>query len=121
MLIAQNDRHRPNVLNDTYQGEKIYATSDLVRLTKTRDGNTLVQVVGRLDDQIMHATGEKTNPGPLQSIISMDPLVCGALYFGRERHQVGVLIELSRVTGVEESSLDKLRDSVWPAVQKGED
>lgn len=34
----------------------------------TRKG--LWKVVGRVDDQIMHSTGEKTNPGPLGEYLS---------------------------------------------------
>ena len=52
-----------NVKNITMDGRSGYATSDLLRPHPTKPG--LWKIVGRKDDQIMHSTGEKTNPGPL--------------------------------------------------------
>lgn len=55
------DYYRPSVFTDAEQG--IYATSDMIEFHPTRKG--FFKVVGRVDDQIMLSTGEKTNPGPL--------------------------------------------------------
>lgn len=52
-----------NVINTTIDGKGGYATSDLLSPHPSKPG--LWKVVGRTDDQIMHSTGEKTNPGPL--------------------------------------------------------
>lgn len=53
----------------------------------------------------------------------MDPLISGALYFGRGKQQVGVLIELSKSNEIElgdEAAVAKSRNAVWPSIQKGE-
>lgn len=52
MLIASTSHYSPNVFNDVHEGEKVYATSDLVEKVE-RGGNIYVKVVGRLDDQII--------------------------------------------------------------------
>jgi hypothetical protein len=49
--------------------------------------------VGRADDVIILASGEKTVPAPMESVILSCPLVQGTVMFGRERNQVGVLVE----------------------------
>ena len=51
------------MINTTIDGKNGYATSDLLVPHPTKPG--FWKVVGRTDDQIMHSTGEKTNPGPL--------------------------------------------------------
>ncbi|KAI9573098.1 putative non-ribosomal peptide synthetase [Boletus coccyginus] len=53
----------------------------------------LDESVGRADDVIVLASGEKTVPAPMESIITSSPLVQGVVMFRRERHRVGVLIE----------------------------
>lgn len=39
------------------------------------------------------ASGEKTVPAPMEAIINSSPLLQGAVVFGRERNQIGVLVE----------------------------
>jgi acyl-CoA synthetase (AMP-forming)/AMP-acid ligase II len=39
------------------------------------------------------ADGEKTVPGPIESVLLAHPRIMGAVVFGRERNQTGVLIE----------------------------
>lgn len=72
---------------------------------------------------LVDSTGEKTNPGPLQEIIELDPLVSAAIYFGRERAQVGVLIDPSPASAIDvkdEAAVAKLRNEIWPSIKKGE-
>jgi hypothetical protein len=49
----------PNVINTTVDGMEGYATSDLLLPHPTRPG--WWKVFGRVDDQIMHNTGEKVS------------------------------------------------------------
>lgn len=54
MLIGEKDGHySPNVFNDTFEGQRVYASGDLVTVTQEDDGRELIQIVGRIDDQIM--------------------------------------------------------------------
>ncbi len=53
----------PNVVNYEVNGQPAYDTNDIVVEHPTKKG--WWRIYGRADDQIMHSTGEKTNPGPL--------------------------------------------------------
>lgn len=55
--------YSPNAINTTIDGVEGYHFSDIISPHPSRKG--LWKIVGREDDQIMHSTGEKTNPGPL--------------------------------------------------------
>lgn len=63
ILSKKNEHYTPNVINTQMDGIDGYATSDLLSPHPTKP--RFWKVVGRTDDQIMHSTGEKTNPGPL--------------------------------------------------------
>ena len=72
--------------------------------------------VGRADDVITLASGEKTVPAPMESIIGSSPLVQGVVMFGRERNQVGVLIEprTEHPTDVNnEKTVAEFTDQIW--------
>lgn len=102
--------HIPSVFND--KENRVYRTSDLVELHPTRKG--FFKVIGRTDDQLMLSTGEKTNPGPMESVIRGHPDVKNAIYFGRGRFHNGVLIELNRAKRLESNAdLSAARDLVW--------
>ncbi|KAL0574371.1 hypothetical protein V5O48_007572 [Marasmius crinis-equi] len=81
----------PHLTNTTIDGVEAYATSDLVVSHPTKPG--MWKVFGRRDDQIVHSSGEKTNPCPLESILQQDPSIRSAIMFGSGQFQVGVLLE----------------------------
>ncbi|KAG6878149.1 hypothetical protein C0993_011567 [Termitomyces sp. T159_Od127] len=96
-----------------------YATSDLWRPHPTKNG--LWKVVGRIDDVIVHSSGEKTVPAPMEAIIISDPLVRGAVVFGRERDHTGILIEPEPERGIDvtdHSQLASLRNKLWPTIEE---
>ena len=106
----------PAVFTDTKK--RIYRTNDLVEMHPTR--KNFFKVVGRADDQLMLSTGEKTNPGPLESAINGCPLVRAALYFGRGRFQNGVLVELcpgNIINPADTAAVRKFRNSIWDFVE----
>ncbi|KAF7293886.1 Acetyl-CoA synthetase-like protein [Mycena chlorophos] len=92
---------------------KGYATKDLFERHPTKPH--LYRIVGRLDDVLIMANGEKTVPGPMEDIITASPLVAGAVMFGRERNQVGVLIEPARPVAPE--SVPEFRNAIWGVVE----
>ncbi|KAG9118738.1 hypothetical protein FRC07_006609, partial [Ceratobasidium sp. 392] len=131
VLIPQNDedgtfelimmctpRHVPFVINYHAKGESGYATKDLVLPHPTKHG--LVKFVGRVDDQIVLANGEKTNPVPMEAEIIKCPIVRAAVVFGRERNQTGVLIEVedSKLDSVSGANSDNAVEQVWPFIEK---
>ncbi|KAJ7242075.1 hypothetical protein C8J57DRAFT_1368382 [Mycena rebaudengoi] len=65
----------------------------------------LWKVFGRLDDQIMHSTGEKTNPVPLEAILLKDARIKFAIMFGRGKFHAGP------------EWLD-FRRQIWPTVEE---
>ncbi|KAJ7855599.1 hypothetical protein B0H14DRAFT_3645801 [Mycena olivaceomarginata] len=56
-------------------------------------GYSTKDLVGRLDDVLTLANGEKAVPGPMEDIMDASPYIACAIMFGRERNQVGVLVE----------------------------
>ena len=42
---------------------------------------------------IVLVSGEKIVPAPMESIIGSSPMVQGVVMFGRQRNQVGILVE----------------------------
>ncbi|KAJ7245421.1 hypothetical protein C8J57DRAFT_1082265 [Mycena rebaudengoi] len=91
LVMVSNVFCRPSVLNTKIGGSDAYATSDLLVPHPSKPGYW--KIFGRTDDQIMHNTGEKTNPGPLESILNQDPHVLSSVMFGRGQFQAGVLVD----------------------------
>jgi hypothetical protein len=70
---------------------------------------------------LMHSTGEKTVPGPMQEAIMIDPRVKGAIMFGRDRDRPGVIIEPSAEVKVDlndEKNVVQLRNELWYVYQR---
>lgn len=62
----------------------------------------------------MLSTGEKTNPGPMESIIRGHPDIKNAIYFGRGRFHNGILIELNQTLSItNDADLSMIRNRVW--------
>ncbi|KIK64285.1 hypothetical protein GYMLUDRAFT_94733 [Collybiopsis luxurians FD-317 M1] len=112
-----HDKHHPAIEN--LPELKGYATSDLLvpHPTDLRKW----KIVGRLDDVIIHSSGEKTIPGPMETIITATPLLYGAVMFGRERSQTGILVEPSpneKVDVTDPVQVAAFRNSLWPLVDE---
>jgi thioester reductase-like protein/acyl-CoA synthetase (AMP-forming)/AMP-acid ligase II len=98
---------------------KGYATSDLFIKHPTVEG--LWKIVGRIDDVLVLSSGEKTVPAPMESKISANPYVNGAVMFGRGRNQVGILIEPRAGCEVDvddHKQLAEFRNRVWSEVEE---
>ncbi|KAF8990609.1 hypothetical protein BDQ17DRAFT_1433645 [Cyathus striatus] len=121
-VMVSNPYCIPSVLNTKINGVDSYATSDL--FTPHPDKPGYWKIYGRTDDQIMHNTGEKTNPGPLENILNQDPHVTASVMFGRGNFQAGVLIDPKPEFNFDpqnEKELEKFRNSIWPTVQRMND
>ncbi|TIA90798.1 hypothetical protein E3P99_01418 [Wallemia hederae] len=103
----QSEMHAPSVTN--MPGG--YNTGDLVERHPTKAN--LIKVVGRSDSQIILASGEKTNPEPIERTIGASPLVSGCVMFGRQRIANGILIQ--PVDSVEDTSA--FVDQLWPSIE----
>ncbi|KAF7303443.1 Acetyl-CoA synthetase-like protein [Mycena indigotica] len=94
-----------------------YATKDLFERHPTKPH--LYRIVGRLDDVLIMANGEKTVPGPMEDILTASPFIAGAVMFGRERNQIGVLVEPSRPVNTQDpAALGEFRNLIWPVVEE---
>ncbi|EIW84433.1 acetyl-CoA synthetase-like protein [Coniophora puteana RWD-64-598 SS2] len=117
-VIVPSEFSVPCVFNTTVNGVPAYATSDLLSPHPTKAG--LWKVFGRTDDQIMHSTGEKTNPGPLESILNQDENIMSSVMFGRGKFQAGVIIDpvpKAQFDPTNEAKLAEFRNLIWPTVE----
>lgn len=89
-----------------------YATSDIWRRHSSKPD--LWQFVGRLDDMITLSTGEKVIPMPMENILLEDHRIQGALAFGQQHHQIGMLIEPSG----EPKDTELFINEIWLTIDK---
>ncbi|KAJ6591051.1 hypothetical protein DFH09DRAFT_891898, partial [Mycena vulgaris] len=110
------ENYQPTVENlDDVRG---YATSDL--FVNHPEKKHLWKPVGRIDDVIVHTSGEKTVPAPMEDIVTSSPYVAGAVMFGTERVQAGILIETISSLQIDvqnASQLAELRNKIWPVIE----
>ncbi|KIM36904.1 hypothetical protein M413DRAFT_31301 [Hebeloma cylindrosporum] len=95
-----------------------YATSDLFQPHPTKD--YLWKIVGRVDDVVIHSSGEKTVPGPMEDIIMSSPHLIGAIIFGRAHDQAGLLVEPKSTYAInvkDEAEVARFRNLIWPIVE----
>ncbi|EEB98510.1 hypothetical protein MPER_01965 [Moniliophthora perniciosa FA553] len=120
LVLLATPFNNPSVINTKIRGEDAYATSDLIVPHPTKEG--LWKVYGRCDDQIMHSSGEKTNPGPLESILNQDPLVQSSVIFGRGQFQAGALIQPAKEwqfdPEMDQDRVGEFRNKIWPTVER---
>ncbi|KAJ7325472.1 hypothetical protein DFH08DRAFT_886685 [Mycena albidolilacea] len=119
LVMVSNVFCKPAVLNTQVGGIESYATSDLLMPHPTKPGYW--KIFGRTDDQIMHNTGEKTNPGPLENLLNQDPHVLTSVMFGRGRFQAGVIVDPKpafKFDPADSVKLAEFRNKIWPTVAK---
>ncbi|KAJ3532133.1 hypothetical protein NM688_g7469 [Phlebia brevispora] len=122
LVLLPNAYQCPSIMNCEIDGKGAYNTNDVLAPHPTKPGYW--KIFGRSDDQIMHSTGEKTNPGPLEHILQQDPHVQSALMFGRGRFNAGVLIEPKeqyKFDPADQAKLVAFRNAIWPTVEKMND
>ncbi|KAJ7606318.1 male sterility protein-domain-containing protein [Mycena rosella] len=86
-LAKKCDTHTPALLDTVVDGVKALRSNDLLFRHPTNPN--LWKVYGRQDDQIMHSTGEKTNPVPIEAILLKNPEIKYAVMFGRSKFHAG--------------------------------
>ncbi|SJL14874.1 uncharacterized protein ARMOST_18349 [Armillaria ostoyae] len=119
LYVKDGPLHSPAVLDSEIDGVKAFDTKDLVQLHPSN--RNLFKVYGRADEQIMHSTGEKTNPVPIEAGLVMDKRIAAAMMFGRSKFQPGVLILPSPEEAFDPSDTVRLaeyRASIWDTITK---
>ncbi|KAJ7482012.1 hypothetical protein FB451DRAFT_1237794 [Mycena latifolia] len=112
LIIKQCATNYLALPNMEVDGVPAFDTKDIVQHHPTNPA--LYRVYGRVDDQIMHSNGEKTNPGPIEQILMQDPRIKAAIMFGRERSHAGVIIAPSE--DVQDAEL--FREAIWTTVEQ---
>jgi hypothetical protein len=72
--------------------------------------------VGRLDDVLVHSSGEKTVPAPMETLIGSSPFLSGVCMFGRGRSQTGVLVEPRpehAIDVTDDKRVAEFRNMIW--------
>ncbi|KAF6788140.1 gluconate kinase [Colletotrichum sojae] len=70
--------------------------------------------VGRDDDVIVLATGEKANPLILETMLSEAPMIRFAIAFGENQFNLGVIVEPAEPVAPEDE--DGFRERIWPII-----
>ncbi|KAK7470222.1 hypothetical protein VKT23_001657 [Stygiomarasmius scandens] len=119
LVIVANEYFSPRVFNTAVDGINAYATADLIAEHPQKKGYW--KILGRVDSQIIHSSGEKTNPGPLESIMNQDSHVAASVMFGHGKFQAGILVEPTKEEVFDPKDLQRLsefRNKIWPTVEK---
>ncbi|KIM81361.1 hypothetical protein PILCRDRAFT_821447 [Piloderma croceum F 1598] len=122
LVFIPHPAHAPCVFNSKGGDMDVYATGDLLMPHPERPG--LWKILGRVDDQITHSNGEKTNPGPLENILNQDPHVRSSVMFGRGQFNAGVLIDPAPehiFDPAQGTLLGEFRNKIWPTIQRMND
>ncbi|KAI0031502.1 acetyl-CoA synthetase-like protein [Vararia minispora EC-137] len=116
-VVIATEYFAPCTINTQVDGKPGFATGDLIQPHPTMKG--FYKVYGRIDEQIMLSTGEKTNPVPLERILNQDSHISISLFFGRGRFNNGVLIQPTYPFDPRDhEKLARFREVIWPTVQK---
>ncbi|KAI5884853.1 acetyl-CoA synthetase-like protein [Schizophyllum commune H4-8] len=109
--------HQPAVKN--MEDRPGYATNDLFIRHPTKP--YLRKVVGRKDDVIVHSTGEKTVPAPIEGVIVTSPMIRAAIMFGRGRDEAGILVEPAPTHQIDvddDVQVAAFRNAIWPIIEE---
>ncbi|KAI5827846.1 acetyl-CoA synthetase-like protein [Schizophyllum commune Tattone D] len=113
----KNHWHIPAVKN--LSDRPGYATNDLWVRHPAKPH--LWKIIGRKDDVIVHATGEKTVPAPIEGLIVTSPMVGAVMMFGYGRDEAGILVEPSPAHQVDvddDVQVAAFRNAIWPLVEE---
>ncbi|KAA6412420.1 MAG: NRPS-like enzyme [Lasallia pustulata] len=72
--------------------------------------------VGRNDDVIVLATGEKVNPRILESMLSESEMVKAAVAFGDGQFEIGVIVE--PIEHLATIQINNFKSLIWPIIQR---
>jgi len=121
-IYMESEWAKNNINNTVIDGVPGYSSNDVVLKHPTIPG--AIKVIGRIDDQIMLSTGEKTNPIPLEGILVTDPHIQSVITFGRGRPYGGILIQPKPAfvfDGRDAAKLKEFREMIAPTIQKMND
>lgn len=97
-----------------------YAVQDFLR-RNPQAPTTQFQFLGRADDLIVLANGEKVRCTSLEATVANDAQVKDCIAFGEGRNHLGMIVEVA--SGFDQESSDKIEaaklvEAIWPLVKK---
>ncbi|KAF8895224.1 hypothetical protein BD779DRAFT_1498243 [Infundibulicybe gibba] len=114
LVLVPNKFCTPSVLNTKINGTDCYATSDLFTPHPNKLG--YYRVYGRVDDQIVHTTGEK-----VKNIINQDIHLRASVMFGRGYPRAGVIVDPTpehKFDPADAHKLEEFRSRIWPTFER---
>lgn len=94
-----------------------FPIQDILVARPSSDSDNEYTVLGRSDDLIRLATGEKVRPTIVESMLAQSEAVKAAVAFGDGQFEIGVLIEpMFKISSAEEE--DALKSTLWPIIQQ---
>ncbi|ESK85205.1 acetyl-CoA synthetase-like protein [Moniliophthora roreri MCA 2997] len=115
-IVIPTKDQAPNLTNTQWRGKDAFATGDLLVPHPVK--KDYWKVLGRMDDQIMLASGEVVNPVRPENIINSNQHVRSSLLFGRAKTHLGLLVELNNTPpALTPTAIEAARDLIWPSVQ----
>lgn len=78
--------------------------------------------LGRADDLVVLANGEKVRPTLLEETVSNDSRIKDAIVFGESRDHLGIIVEAAAEFALDISNKGAVAsfiDEIWPVIQKG--
>lgn len=96
-----------------------FPVQDLLRCNPAQPTTQFV-ILGRADDLLVLATGEKVLPRQLELAVANHPSVKDAVAFGDGRFNVGLIVEAAIAVDVSDrTQVAAFVDAIWPAVEAG--
>lgn len=83
---------------------------------------TQFRFLGRADDLIVLANGEKIRTTGLEATVASDPKVTDAIAFGEGHDHLGLIVEAAPEVELDCSNTEQaesFREAIWPVVEKG--
>ncbi|KAI0119342.1 acetyl-CoA synthetase-like protein [Daldinia grandis] len=93
-----------------------FNTGDLFKQHPTRPG--MWAHASRADDIIVFLNGEKTNPVSFENHLSKHLDIEGAVVFGNQRFEAGVLIELKDKSTLSPEDIEDWIKRLWPTIEQ---
>ena len=100
--------------------EEDFVLQDFLRPNPKAPG-TQFQFLGRADDLIVLANGEKIRCTSLETTVASGPGVTGAIAFGEGCNHLGLIVEAGPDAGVDCSDAERVtsfREVIWPLVEQ---
>ncbi|CAJ2505228.1 Uu.00g126220.m01.CDS01 [Anthostomella pinea] len=91
--------------------ETPFVLQDRLITSQRRPGKEF-KAIGRTDDLVVLATGEKVQPRILEAALEENPMVRSAVAFGNGQFELGVIVEPTTSPG----DIGAFKESIWPAI-----